>query len=341
MNNILSRIIVSVVMAVSAPAADKPLVICCTVPDLGALVEEVGGDQVKVTTFAKGPENPHYIEARPSFVRALADADVFIQTGLELEVGWAPVLLKNARNERVLPGASGFLEASSAIQPLEVPTGIVDRSLGDVHSGGTPHFFNDPVMGLKVASLIEGKLAKLRPSGTAYFAARYADFAKRLGAKLFGDELAAKYDPSKLALLIEGGKLTDFLKAQSDEGKLGGWLGLMRPYAGKRVVADHAVWPYLARTFAFEVVGYLEPKPGIPPTTKHLQEIVALMKHDEITVILSTPFFDPKHARVVSEQTGSRIAKMAHQVGALVGTDDYLSFIDHNVQALVGACAGK
>jgi ABC-type Zn uptake system ZnuABC Zn-binding protein ZnuA len=326
--------------AAAAPAADKPLAVCCTVPDLGALAQEVGGDRVAVTTFAKGPEDPHYIEARPSFVRALADADLFIQTGLELEVGWAPVLLKNARNERVLPGAPGFLEAASVIQPLEVPTGVVDRSLGDVHPGGNPHFFTDPVSGFRVAKQIAGKLGELRPADAKYFDERYAAFAKRLGAKLFGQELADKYDPGKLALLIERGGLVDFLKSQGDEAKLGGWLAAARGCVGKKVIADHDVWPYFARTFGFTVAGYLEPKPGIPPTTRHLQEIIGLMKNEGIGAILTTPFFDPKHARVVAEQTGARVAEMAHQVGALPGTDDYLSFVDHNVQALVAAMGG-
>jgi ABC-type Zn uptake system ZnuABC Zn-binding protein ZnuA len=338
--NYTTIIALMLAFAASAAGADQ-LKVCCTVPDLGALTQEVGGDRVAVTTFAKGPEDPHYIEARPSFVRALADADLFIQTGLELEVGWAPVLLKNARNERVLPGTPGFLEAATAIQPLEVPTGTVDRSLGDVHPGGNPHFFTDPVCGLEVAKLIADKLAALRPADAAFFAGRYQDFAKRLGERMFGKDLAAKYDPSKLAALQEKGRLPDFLKAQGDDGKLGGWLAEARPFAGKRVIADHAVWPYLSRTFGFSVAGYLEPKPGIPPTTKHLQEVIALMKQEGISVILTTPFFDPKHARVVAEQTGGHIAAMAHQVGALPGTDDYLGFVDHNVTALANAFAGK
>ncbi len=333
-------VFIILVLAAAVPAADAPVKICATVPDLGALAGEVGGEHVAVTVFAKGGEDPHFIEARPSFVRALADADLFIQTGLELEIGWAPVLLKNARNERVLPGTPGFLEAASVITPLEVPSGVVDRSLGDVHPGGNPHFFTDPICGLKVAELIRAKLAELRPADAPLFMQRYRDFAKRTGERLFGVELAGKYDPTKLALLAERGGLMPFLVAQHDEVKLGGWLAQLRPFAGRKVVADHAVWPYFARTFAFEVVGYLEPKPGIPPTTRHLQELIAAMREQNVGVILTTPFFEPKHARVVAEQTGAHIAAMAHQVGALPGTDDYLDFVDHNVQALLRAYQG-
>ncbi len=328
-------------LTTSGMTADKPLEICVTVPDAAALVQEIGGERVKVTTFARGPEDPHYIEARPSFVRALADADLFIQTGLELEIGWAPVLLKNARNEKVLPGNPGFLEAGSVIQPVDVPSGVVDRSLGDVHPGGNPHFFTDPISGLKVAGLIKNKLSELRPADIEYFNRRYLDFVKRVGDHLFGHELATKYDPAKLIILVEHGKLYDFLKMQGDDGKLGGWSGQMRPFEGKKVVADHAVWPYFARTFGFEVVGYLEPKPGIPPTTRHLQEVVAMMKGQDISVILTTPFFDPKHAHLVAAEVGGHIANMAHQVGALPGTDTYITFIDHNVKAIADAFAGN
>jgi zinc/manganese transport system substrate-binding protein len=340
MKYIILLITISLSM-VSLSAADSPLNICVTVTDIGAITREIGGDKVKVTVFAKGHEDPHSIEARPSFVRALADADLFIQTGLELEVGWAPVLLKNARNDKVLPGAAGFLEVASAIAPLDVPMGVVDRSLGDVHPGGNPHFLNDPVSGFRAAKLIEGKLAQVSAENAAYFALRYTDFAKRLGERLFGVELTSKYDPSKLAQLVERGKLMDFLNSQKDDEKIGGWLGEVKSFKGRSVVADHTIWPYFSRTFSFDVVGYLEPKPGIPPTTRHLQELIAMMKKDAISVILTTPFFDPKHAHVVAEKSASYIAAMAHQVGSLTGTDDYISFIDHNVKALVGAFAGN
>ncbi|MBA3710455.1 MAG: zinc ABC transporter substrate-binding protein [Planctomycetes bacterium] len=339
--NIFHPVFALLILTAWSTAAEAPLRICATVPDLGSLAQEIGGDRVTVTTFARGPEDPHTIEARPSFVRALADADLFIQTGLELEIGWAPVLLKQARNEKVLPGAVGYLEAASVIQPLEIPTGTVDRSLGDVHAGGNPHFFTDPLSGMKVAALIAGKLADLRPGDADYFRTRQQDFIKRIGAKMFGADLAAKYDPAKLALLVEKGALDGFLKNQGDDAKLAGWLGQLHAYAGMKVVADHAVWPYMSRTFSFDVAGYLEPKPGIPPTTRHLQEVITMMKSAGITVILTTPFFDPKHARVVAEKTSGHIANMAHQVGALAGTDDYISFVDHNVNALAAAFAGS
>lgn len=151
----------------------RPLPVAATVPELGSLVREVGGDLVAVTVFAKGMEDPHFVEAKPIFIKMLSQADLFIQIGMENEAGWAPVLLQNARNSRILPGARRFLDASTAIVPLDVPTGPVDCSLGDVHAAGNPHYLLDPVNGLKAARLIRDRLIELRPDKRHAFEQRY------------------------------------------------------------------------------------------------------------------------------------------------------------------------
>ena len=138
--------------------AGKPLKVCATVPELGSLVREIGGNQVAVTVFAKGTENPHFVEAKPSLIKELSQADLYVQMGLELEVGWAPVLLQNASNGKVLQGARGYLDASTVINPMDIPSGTIDRSMGDVHPYGNPHYLTDPLNGLKVAALIRDKL---------------------------------------------------------------------------------------------------------------------------------------------------------------------------------------
>jgi ABC-type Zn uptake system ZnuABC Zn-binding protein ZnuA len=318
----------------------RPLPVAVTVPDLGSLVREVGGDLVTVTVFAKGTEDPHFVEAKPSFIKTLSQCDLYVQIGMELERGWAPVLLQNARNSRIVPGARGFLDASAAILPLDVPTGQVDRSLGDVHAAGNPHYLLDPVNGLKVARLIRDKLIELRPDKRHAFEPRYDAFRQQLGGAMVGETLARKYDPEKLAILHEAGKLDDFLTAQGDADQLGGWLGLLRPYHGAKVVADHNLWPYFARRFGLSVVAFLEPKPGLPPTTKHLNEVIELMRAQRITLVLANPYFDPRAAQLVAQQTGARLVKMAHQVGARPGTDDYLPMVDYNVRQLAAALRG-
>ena len=319
----------------------KPLQVCATVPDLGSLAQEVGGDQVKITVFAKSQEDAHFIEAKPSFIKALSQADLYIQVGMELEVGYAPVLLQNARNSRVLPGAQGFLDASKVIMPLEIPTGTIDRSMGDVHPMGNPHYLLDPLNGLLVARLIRDKLIELRPEKKSFFEERYAIFYRKIGEGLIGDKLSRKYDFEKLAVLFEGKKLVPFLKEQKEEEFLGGWLGMMLPYQGSKVVTDHNLWPYFARRFGISVAGFLEPKPGISPTTKHLQALIEMMKAEGIRVILSSPYYDIRHAQFVAKNTGAKMVYLAHQVGSRSGTDNYISMTDYNVRQLVAAFSGK
>ena len=319
----------------------KPLQVCATVPELGNLAQEIGGDHVKITVFGKSQEDPHFIEAKPSFIKALSQADLFLQIGMELEIGYAPVLLQNARNSRVLIGALGYVDTSKVIIPMEVPTGIVDRSMGDVHPQGNPHYLMDPLNGLLVARLIKDKLMELRPEKKSFFEERYTTFYRKIGDAMVGDKLARKYDFEKLALLFEEGKLEPFLKERKEEGSLGGWLGMMLPFQGSKVVTDHTLWPYFARRFGISVAGFLEPKPGISPTTKNLQALIEQMKIEKIKVILASPYFDIRHAQFVSKNTGAKVVAMAHQVGSRRGTDNYLSMIDYNVRELARALEGR
>ncbi len=312
----------------------QPLRACATVPELGSLLNEVGGDRVTVTTFAKGTEDAHFVEAKPSFIKALSLCDVYAQIGMELEIGWAPVLLREARNGKVLPGAPGYIDAATAITPLDVPTAAIDRSMGDVHPFGNPHFLLDPLNGLKVANLLRERLSGIQPASAAYFAERYAAFRRRLGVAMVGETLAAKYEFEKLALLFARSHLGDFLTSQGDAGHLSGWFALMNPYRGVQVVMDHNVWSYFTERYGLQIAGSLEPKPGIPPTTAHLSAIIQRMKANQIPVVLTTAYYEPRYARLVSENTGAKIAAMAHQVGAQPGTEDYVSMSDYNVRQL-------
>jgi ABC-type Zn uptake system ZnuABC Zn-binding protein ZnuA len=320
--------------------SDGVLRVVATVPELGSLAREVGGEQVVVTVLVKGTEDPHFIEARPAFIKALSQADVYIQVGLDQEIGWAPVLLQQARNGRVLPGAPGYIDASTAITPLQVSTVPVDRSQGDVHAFGNPHFLVDPIQGLKVARLVRDRLAILRPQQAVAFEAGYTAFRQRLSSALVGEALAAKYDVEKLALLADHGRLEAFLQSQGEANLLGGWLGRMRPYAGTKAVADHNVWPYFAQRFQLTMIGFMEPKPGLPPTTHHLHELINLMQAQKVPLILASAYYDPRHARFLAQHTGAKIVEMANQVGARTGTDDYFSMIEYNVQQCLAALGG-
>jgi zinc/manganese transport system substrate-binding protein len=304
-------------------------------------VREIGGEQVTVVVFAKGTEDAHFVEAKPSFIKDLSQVDVYIQAGMDLEVGWAPVLLHNARNQKILPGAPGYIDASTVITPLEVPLGPIDRSMGDVHPAGNPHYLTDPLNGLRVAALLRDTFSAVRPTAQAAFAERYTAFHSRLGAALVGAPLAQKYDIAKLALLFEHGRLAAFLESQQEMPLLGGWLGRLLPYAGTKAVADHNLWPYFAQRFGLTLRGFMEPKPGVPPTTRHLHALVQTMQAERIGLILTSAYYDPRHAQFLAQHTGATIVPMAHQVGARPGTDDYVGMIDYDVRQLVAALGDR
>lgn len=322
-------------------AHSQPLKICATVPELGSLAHEIGGDQVTVTVFAKGTEDPHFVVPKPSFIKAMNQCDAYLQGGLELEVGWAPVLINSARNAAVLPGGQGYVDASVAITPLEIPTTTVDRSMGDVHALGNPHFLLNPMNGLRVARLLRDRFTALRPGNGSYFSERYDDFRRRLGIALVGEALYNTYDFEKLGILAERGRLEQFLTSQGEAALLGGWLGILQPYSGAPVVADHKIWPYFAQLFGLNIIGHLEPLAGIPPTTSHLQSVIELMRANNATVVLASAYYDPRYAQFVAESTGATVVNMAHQGAARPGTENYLDMVDYNVKQLSAALGGS
>lgn len=323
--------------SIQAQSPGEPLRVTATVPELGSLAREVGGDQVTVVVFAKGTEDPHFIEAKPGFVKDLSQADVFLLNGMDLELGWAPALMQGAANRQIVPGAMGYIDASTVVTALEIPTGQVDRSLGDVHVLGNPHYLLDPLNGLRVAALLRERFSALRPAAAASFTQRYTAFRERLGRALVGDTLAKKYDFEKLVLLFEHGRLAEFLRSQGDLQALSGWLGTMLPHAGVHVVVDHNLWPYFARRFGLLIRGVLEPKAGIQPTTRHLRELIQVMQTEKVALILASSYYDPRHAQFVAQHTGAKVVNMANQVGARENTEDYLGMADYNIRQLTAA----
>jgi zinc/manganese transport system substrate-binding protein len=318
-------------LTAASAGAGEPLSVCATIPDLGDLVRAVGGDDVRVMVFARGTEDPHFVEAKPSFAKALAAADLLVVVGMELEIGWVPPLQQQARNPRIATGGMGYLEACAAITPLEIPGGDFDRSHGDVHPGGNPHFLTDPVCGVRVARLICDRLARIAPDSAGRCEERWRAFAIRIAAALFGAEQARGIRPEQVVARAE--------QESREHRATGGWFGRLRPAAGAAVVADHDLWPYLAQRFGFTVIGFLEPKPGLAPTTRHLTDLVATMKGRNVKAILTVPYFDPRHARVVAEATGAGIVRLAHQVGATEDAGDYPAMIERNVRTLAEALA--
>jgi ABC-type Zn uptake system ZnuABC Zn-binding protein ZnuA len=325
-------------------ADEGPIRVFATTPDLGDLTREVGGDQVSLTVVVKGPEDPHHAEAKPSLIRALHDAELFLQNGLDLEAGYAPLLLQQARNPAVQPGSPGFLDASLTMGgALDRPTGVIDRSMGDLHPGGNPHYLLDPLRGVAVARAIATRLGELRPASRSTFDARFDALQKKVWSALVGDALAVKYggDVAKLALLFQHGKLGSFLEQQGERGQLGGWFAALLPYVGAKAVDDHPIWAYFADRFGLQVVGHLEPLPGVPPTTKHLEQIIGTMKSDGVRIVLASAYYDPRYARFVSDATQATVLRMANQVEAVPAASGYVAMIDYDVQQVATALAAK
>jgi ABC-type Zn uptake system ZnuABC Zn-binding protein ZnuA len=245
------------------------------------------------------------------------------------------VLLRGARNARVQPGGPGYLDVSAAIQPRDIPEGPVDRSQGDVHALGNPHYLLDPINGLKVSRLIRDRLASLRPKRRAYFEKRYVDFRGRLGAALIGRELAEKYDVEKLMILHDHGRLDAFLEQEGDVALLGGWLGRLKHLNGAPVVADHNMWNYLAPRFGLQVIGYMEPRPGLTPTTRHLSSLVQTMRDRGVKLVIASPYFPDRHAAFLADHTGAVPVVLAHQVQAVADAADYLAVFETNLQRIL------
>lgn len=326
-------------LAISAfvgTAAAEPLRVVASVPDLASLAREVGGEEVAVSELVAGPQDAHFVEARPSFIRELSRADVFVHVGLDLEVAWAPPLVRNARNTRILPGAAGDFDASQGIPRLGAVRGQVDRSQGDVHPYGSPHYLLDPVMGLVVAGRLAERFAQLRPQQAELFRARARAFEEKLLGHLIGESLLRELGVARVAEAARSGQLERLL-AGTPEDRLGGWLAALAPWRGQAVVADHDLWPYFAQRFGLRVVAFLEPKPGVTPTTRHLSEVAEQMRTEGIGVVLCAPYFHPRYAQKISEATGARVLEMAHQVGARAGASDYIEMVQWNVQRLADA----
>lgn len=337
---VVAVLVTSALAAGSAAGAEEALRACATTPDLGSLVRAVGGDRVDVTVFTKPTEDPHFTAARPSFVKALNECGVLVVNGLDLEIGWVSLLLRDARNPDVLPGAPGHVDASAAITPMDIPAGPIDRSMGDVHPRGNPHYLLDPLNGVRVARLLRDRLGALRPDAKAFVDERTTAFERRVGTALVGDALAAKYDVAKLMVLAEHDRLDAFLREQGDDGKLAGWLGAMAPYRGVKAVDDHPIWAYFARRFGLDVIGHLEPKPGLPPTTRHLEELIGRMREEKVPLVLASAYYDPRHAEFAARSSGATVVRLANLVGARPGTDDYVAMIDYDVREVVAALRG-
>jgi zinc/manganese transport system substrate-binding protein len=289
-------------LAFASPAhAQGKLSVMASTQDLASIAAEVGGDRVTVDSIAKGYQDPHFVEAKPSFILKLQRADLLVVVGRELEIGWLPPLIQQSRNAKIQPGASGYLDASLQAKILEIPQGQVTRAMGDVHPLGNPHYWLDPENGKIVARAIAAKLSEFRPGDKTYFDQRLTDFINKLDA-------AEKR-----------------------------WLATMAPYKGVKVVTYHRSYPNFAERFGLEVVGYVEPRPGIPPTPQHTLDLIGEMKRQNVKLVLVEPYFDLKTPNAIGRETGAQVLVLPPSVGGRKEITDYFTLFDYDIDLLVKA----
>ena len=299
--SVLAAVVVGCFVGTTAHAQGTLRVVTST-EDLASIAREVGGDRVDVTALARGYQDPHFVDPKPSFILAVNRADLYIAVGRDLELGWLPPLLTSSRNARVQPGGSGYLDVSRSVRILEIPTGQITRAMGDVHPLGNPHYWLEPGNGRLIAAAIRDKLSEVSPADAATFARRYDDFDRRLSA------------------------------AETR------WDAAMAPYRGAKVVTYHRSWPNFMERFGLEVIGYVEPKPGIPPSPLHIIQLIEEMKRDDVALIVVEPYFNLRTPEaIVNQLTGGRVLVLAPSVGGVDEVTDYIQLFDYDVNLLADA----
>lgn len=280
----------------SAPPAAAQLKVVTSTTDLWDIARQVGGSRVTAKHISEGFQDPHFVEAKPSFVLDLQKADAFAYVGLQLEIGWAPVLLAGARNQKIVHGASGDIDVSKAIPLLDVPSGNVDRSQGDVHPLGNPHYWLDPQNGRRIAMLFRDRFSQLDPAG----AATYDGNARAFIARLDAAEKA--------------------------------WAPALARLKGQPIIAWHTSWRYFAEYTGLNVVGFMEPKPGVPPSPSHLAGLIMTAQRTSAKAIIMEPWYDRKTADLVASKTGAKVLIIAPSVGGQKGLDDYISTMRNAIE---------
>jgi zinc/manganese transport system substrate-binding protein len=304
MKRILPVVFALAALASFSSAAEAKLRVVSSLQDFASIAQAVGGDRVDATSLAKGYQDPHFVDAKPSFVLQLSRADLLIAAGLELEIGYLPPLIDQSRNDKIHPGNPGYLDASVGCDILQRPTTQVTRAMGDVHPYGNPHYWTDPNNGRVIARAIAARLSQLDAAGSAAYQKNLAAFEQRLTQK----------------------------EAE--------WNSKMAPYAGTKVVTFHDSWPNFAKHFKLNILGHIEPKPGIPPTPSHTLEIINLIQTQKVPVILVEPYFDKKTPNYIAGKTGAKVVTLYPSVGGTPEIKDYFSLFDTDIDAFVAAMKG-
>jgi zinc/manganese transport system substrate-binding protein len=325
----------------SAARADGKLKVVTTTTDLKSIVEAVGGDKVEVASLGTGHEDPHFIDAKPSYMLLARNADLWVRVGMELEIGYEALILDGSRNTKIRIGTPGHLDASEGVLRLEVPTGKIDRSMGDIHPQGNPHYWLDPLNGRIVAKNASLRLSKLDPANANYYADNLKVFQKKLDEAMFGPKLLAQAEGARLWAMLLKGQLDAFVKDHGGGAVAGGWWGAMKPLAGMKIITFHRSWTYFANRFGLDVIDQLEPKPGIDPSPGHLAEVITKVEREGAKLLLMEPFYSRKPADFVAGKTAVKVVQVAASAGGQPEATDYIRMIDNIVKNCTAAVAGS
>ena len=285
---------------IPAQAASKINVMTAT-EDLASIAREVGGDLITAESIAKGYQDPHFVESKPSFLLKLQKADLLVVVGLQLEIGWLPPLITQSRNPKIQPSQSGYMDMSQFCQILEIPQGQVTRAMGDVHPMGNPHYWLNPDNGRRIAKALADRFSSIQPANAVQFAQRYAEFDKHL--------------------------------TEAEKG----WDAKFAPYKGRKVITYHRSWPNFCERFGLNVVDYIEPKPGIPPTPAHSLDLINIMKREGIKLILVEPYFDLRTPNSIAAKVDGQVLVLMPSVGGTKEVTNYFQLFDYDINMLVNA----
>ena len=320
-------------------AQEKPNVVT-TLTIYADITNYIGGDKVDTHAIVAGDQDAHFVQPKPSFAMWMNKADLFIETGLDLEI-WAPALIDKSRNPRIRSGQPGYVAVADGVTMLQVPASP-DRSQGDVHIYGNPHIFTSPLNARIIAENIAIGLSKVSPQNASYFQENLSSFKNEIDERLFGAELVTILGGEILIQMTNQGTLISFLEEQTFQGKkmldyLGGWMKDMLPYRGTKLVAYHQNWIYFERLFGLEFIGYIEPKPGIPPSPKHVEKLINDMRQQNAHVVLSANYFDERKVREIAEKIGGIAVIVPLSVTDQPGTRTYFELVDYWIKQLIQA----
>ena len=320
-----------------------PVKVVTSLTTYGAIAKDIVGDRGTVTSIAQGDEDPHFVQPKPSFVAVLRDADVFVTTGMDLEL-WVPALLDRAGNHKVAEGGPGYVAAYQGITLLEVPSNL-SRSAGDIHVDGNPHIHTDPLNGMIIARNILQGLQRVSPENSAFFTQREQQFEKQVLEATMGPELVGILTPATAYDLLKTDRLYDFLGQQKYQGKpllerLGGWLKDGQVLRGKEVACYHKEWAYFSHRFGVSCAQYIEAKPGIPPTPGHVQEVIEYMKEHKIPALFASNYFDRKQIETVATRTGAKAVIVPENTEGAPRVHTYVDLINTWIRGLTAVFNG-